>query len=1383
VAKPNHNWPRYWIPLGKAVPLDNNGLLYDPEGNNAYFRYSEYQPKLLSQLDQLPVAILLGEPGIGKSTALKEESQRLQTEGAPFAYKELNRYQSDFRLIEDIFNSETMKAWRAGHHHLTLLLDSLDECSLSIPAIVRILVSQFEQLPTNRLTLRLTCRIKMWPSHFAEELKSLWRNEGAVDSFELAPLREKDVLNAAVDNKLDGNAFLAEVRDKEIQPLASHPNTLNMLFSLFGRPSGLPRQRAEIYRLGCELLADESNRFRKEAGYIGSLNARQRMVIAGRIAALMIFTHRSSIWLKDSWMAEAADLTESEIVGGVEHADACNFNIDSHSLHETFGCALFSGRGEGRIGFAHQSYLEFLAAWYLRTCGLHAPRSLPLLLHPDDKRIPPQHIETASWLAAMDKEVFTNLVDTEPLLLLRSDLSDASDEQKAYLAKTLLESFANKAEFNRDWELPPHYRKLAHPHLADQLRPYIIGATFCQSARNEAIEMAGYCRVSELADDLLSVVLNQDDNYYLRISAAHAGIKVTDCAQLAQRYPRILDLISNDPENRIKAALIPSLWPTYFSTKELFELMLKTGDVHCLGWYCYKLEDFAKQFSSDDLCIALQWIIDIGSDLAAYDVNRLKEAIVEETWSRIEDTRLLPAFAKTVWSCIDRYERILNRRGGRAKDLLELNDSKRRMVILALLNVLSVEDNKRNPATLIVGDSQIILSQDADWLLECYRDNPSSALRSRLVACIDYFVRWDADPAWIDSVVSAACAEAPQLESPLADKVALWMEPDWLDSESARQSRKQHEELQKYKRDKPLPLNPPPLVRIENALREFESGKSGNWMQLWQELFLPDDATEYPWNFGNVSKSPGWLRATSQDQSRILLCAATWLASTHLTHAEIFRPDSSTSYSHAATYLALRLLLDVDMRSLEVLPSEKWDIWAAAIITYRFDQDFESRNRLIQFAYEKAPAAVLQTFRAAIDREIANSQSPYIIRELEPIWDTNVVSVLHEYLSKPALTTEQISSFLASLLTHDDETAFMLASKLAQERNNQPLAIAAANELLAKQPQRSWPLVWGEIRNNASFGEELVLGLAYHSHRENNILASLSEMGIADLYLWLEEHFPAENDTRYPSNQAHHVTRRDSAGRLRDSCPSYLSNLGTQAAINALESINAHFPDRDWLKHLLNEARKSFRKSTLRALLPKELVDYTHLRDARLARSSAELMEAVLLSLQRLQVKLQGQTPLAPFLWDEKSGCPKSEDRMSDFLKHHLESDLPTFVIDREVQIRNLREHGIGERTDLKLEAKDQDGRSISVIIESKGCWNKGLLTSMQNQLHERYLKLADDACGIYLVGWFRCERWKDKDDCVFDGTKEDLIVKLNRQAHTLQNENRLAVFVLDATY
>lgn len=98
-------------------------------------------------------------------------------------------------------------------------------------------------------------------------------------------------------------------------------------------------------------------------------------------------------------------------------------------------------------------------------------------------------------------------------------------------------------------------------------------------------------------------------------------------------------------------------------------------------------------------------------------------------------------------------------------------------------------------------------------------------------------------------------------------------------------------------------------------------------------------------------------------------------------------------------------------------------------------------------------------------------------------------------------------------------------------------------------------------------------------------------------------------------------------------------------------------------------------------------------------------------------------------------------------LLHHLRRDLPGAVIDREVQVRNAKESGIGERMDLKVEARTEDGLLIVVIIESKGCWNKDSCTVMCPQLKERYLQRHAWRQGIYLVGYFGCDFWSSDDD------------------------------------
>lgn len=1399
MKKIHHDWPRFWVPLGESVPLDGLGFLYDPEDKHAHYYYTGHEVRRLNQLTGLPVAILLGEPGIGKSTALKDESNRLRVEGRACFYRELNKYHSDTRLIDDVFGSEEVRAWQQGNHHLTLLLDSLDECSLTIPNVARILSSQLESLPKERLSLRLTCRTADWPTHFTDELRDLWRGEskdaaGPLGVFELAPLRKRDIEQAALDRDLDENAFLVEVRHKEIQPLASHPNTLNMLLGQFGRPGGLPKQRVELYRLGCETLAAERSPFRQESRHTGELTARQRMAVAARIAAQMIFGHRSTIWRGDSWDAEMADLVEGDIVGDVERVDGLDFLVDSNVLRETIECALFSGRGEQRIGFSHQSYVEFLAAWYLHSRALGTQRAIALLRHPDDGRIPPQHAESAIWLAALDRGIFAALVENEPLLLLRTDLSDTTDEQKAGLTEKLLRSFAARTEFDMDWELRQRYSKLVHPDLAEQLRPYIVSKNEAFVARRAAMEIAMACNIRELADDLTTIALDQKEEYQHRLYAAHAAADLADEHNLGRLRPLALGEAGTDPEDELKAAVIPSLWPMQISTKEIFDLLSQAQNVRCLGRMRYSPEEFVERFADNDLLIALRWVAEIGTTQQAYEVDYLKDAIMAAAWSRLDAPDVLGVFADTVWVCLDRYERIFNRRGEREKDWAKQDESKRRVAILALLDrASSASSEKRNPPNLIICRDQFIQSQDSHWLLERYQASTDPMLRSKLAKCIDYFVRWDADTAWLDAVITAACEDAPNAESPLADAFSSCLEPIYLDSDIAYTLKEQHAQQMKWKRELPRPLDPPPRVRVEDALQEFLSGKSNAWMRLWQELSLPDGAVQYHWKHDSVCASPGWQRATPAERTRIVRCAETWVLTEPLTQEDVFRTDNSTSYQHIATYLALRLLFQEDVESLTSAAKEKWFRWAEAIVAYPLDNEPEQRRKLLRLAYSNAPSGVLDTFRRLIDRDIAVPQSLYRVSELTAIWDSRVAALLHEFLARSGLTLDQRSSLLDALLEHGDETAFEFACNAVIYRPpvgppNQPLALAAAQKLLAYQMQRGWPIVWEEMIADSGFGERLMLGLAYHSGRSGGLVSGLSERQIAELYFWLEEHFPASKDIQYPSGDAHSITARDEVARLRDNCPGYLSGLGTQSAIDALQTISARFPERDWLKYLHSEAKQAFRKVTLRALAPSELIAYTHRTDARLARSSAELMEAVLVSLQRLQEKLQGQTPLAPFLWDlsdnGNSGRPKSEDRLTDFLKYFLEWDLPTFVIDREVQIRNLKEHGIGERTDLKIEAKDPEGRSLSVIIESKGCWNKELLTAMKAQLAERYLQLADGACGIYLVGWFRCDRWEGKTDCVFKGTKEDLIAELNSQAETLiHGKGNLSALVLDVTY
>jgi hypothetical protein len=194
------------------------------------------------------------------------------------------------------------------------------------------------------------------------------------------------------------------------------------------------------------------------------------------------------------------------------------------------------------------------------------------------------------------------------------------------------------------------------------------------------------------------------------------------------------------------------------------------------------------------------------------------------------------------------------------------------------------------------------------------------------------------------------------------------------------------------------------------------------------------------------------------------------------------------------------------------------------------------------------------------------------------------------------------------------------------------------------------------------------------------------------------------------------------------------------------------------MNFVINLATNELLKNSWQPLAPKELFALAASQESQLVRSAGQLQNVVIESLARMQSLLQGETPTAPSLWDERANGkfrPKDEEHLSDFVKVHLETDLAGrgIVSLREVQIRRGDGRGIGrgERTDIHVTGvvPNSSGRAfanVRVIIEVKGAWNAKLDSAIENQLVGRYLK--DNSCqhGIYLVGWYRCAQWDSSD-------------------------------------
>src|SRR4051794_12549532 len=76
------DWRRWWCPTGE-VAEESDGYLDDPAG--PFARYRDMHLVDLADLDDARCVVLLGEPGMGKSTELSRYAQRLEADGVAVA--------------------------------------------------------------------------------------------------------------------------------------------------------------------------------------------------------------------------------------------------------------------------------------------------------------------------------------------------------------------------------------------------------------------------------------------------------------------------------------------------------------------------------------------------------------------------------------------------------------------------------------------------------------------------------------------------------------------------------------------------------------------------------------------------------------------------------------------------------------------------------------------------------------------------------------------------------------------------------------------------------------------------------------------------------------------------------------------------------------------------------------------------------------------------------------------------------------------------------------------------------------------------------------------------------------------------------------------------
>jgi hypothetical protein len=185
-----------------------------------------------------------------------------------------------------------------------------------------------------------------------------------------------------------------------------------------------------------------------------------------------------------------------------------------------------------------------------------------------------------------------------------------------------------------------------------------------------------------------------------------------------------------------------------------------------------------------------------------------------------------------------------------------------------------------------------------------------------------------------------------------------------------------------------------------------------------------------------------------------------------------------------------------------------------------------------------------------------------------------------------------------------------------------------------------WSVVWLAIQQDPEFGREVLESVSYRARETGSIEWRLSEEQVLELYRWLCRQYPPiekpkrqeeDEDTFRPED--YEVKPGDSIVKWQTTILQHLKERGTPQACEALRCIaheSAEMAEK--LKRILLEAQLTTRRRTWSPPTPQEVLKITSDQNVRLVNGAEQLLDVVVESLDRLNQKLQGETPSAIFL-------------------------------------------------------------------------------------------------------------------------------------------------------
>lgn len=355
--------------------------------------------------------VLLGEPGMGKSTCFTEEAKRIGAEELIVARRFVGR------------NPQSHPEWHKG----PLFIDGLDEVRVGQEPRTAIdkIINHLETLGNPQF--RLSCRTSSWLGNGdLKELSSLTDFE-AIPVLELNPLNHDDARQIISQKGFDATAFIREAHEHSMVPFLFNPQLLDLLL-ISVEKYGWPDNPSTTFENACRELVKERNSEHRDTSIFNARRPSLRAVIsaAGQLSALMLIASKSGWSVGDSDDPEILSLRDVD-------------NQERPALWEALNSHLFRGSARCRTPI-HRLLIEYLGARYLAEKfqdDLTVQRVLALLMGHDGIPFPDLRGLTG-WLAALAPKTRMALIQADPIAVaFNGDTSSFSPEERRVLLENL----------------------------------------------------------------------------------------------------------------------------------------------------------------------------------------------------------------------------------------------------------------------------------------------------------------------------------------------------------------------------------------------------------------------------------------------------------------------------------------------------------------------------------------------------------------------------------------------------------------------------------------------------------------------------------------------------------------------------------------------------------------------------------------------------------------------------------------------------------------------------------------------------------------------------------------------------------------------------------